>query len=523
MQFHRLVRSSPGRERLRGEFQALDRRLSALVGPVRAAAQAERQFALLTRASQLEYAGEQLSFWLSQGDDSDDRRRAWLVRETRALDSQSDELLRTARELLREDEFGRRLERQVRAFSAEVDRFRRAVEVKSPRGQVERALDSVTRTWAEVQQGLTASAAYWQYGELRRQGAQVGQLVLNVARSLGRPTIEPPLPPVPPLPPGPGPGPGPGPRPPRLREIYAVGADAGGGPHVRVFHSRRSTDFASFFAYDAEFQGGVRVAVGDVTGDGVPDVITAPGPGMAPLIRVFDGRDMTPVREFLAFDGPYQQGCWVAAGDITNNRRAEIVVGSGAGVPARVRVFDAATGRPLADFTPYEPLFRGGVCVAVGDVNGDGVPDVVTVPGPGRPVTVRVFDGRNVANVLGQFDAYDPRFQGGAFVAAADLRGDGRAEIVTGAGANGGPHVRVFNGLAGRLMFEFFAYDEQFLGGVRVACRDVTGDGVPDIITAPGAGAPPLIRVFDGRTRQRLFEFSAFDPRFTGGAFVGSR
>ena len=56
------------------------------------------------------------------------------------------------------------------------------------------------------------------------------------------------------------------------------------------------------------------------------------GPGMPPLIRVFDGRTMTPLREFLAFDAPYQQGCWLAAGDLLTNRRAEVVGIVGAAV-----------------------------------------------------------------------------------------------------------------------------------------------------------------------------------------------
>src|SRR5205814_7528439 len=103
------------------EFQLLDRSLTALVESVRAAARAERQPALLAAASQLEYAGEQLHYWIFQGDDAADRRRTWLVRQTRALDSQSDEFLRTAAEVLHEDPFGRQLERQVRAFHAQVD------------------------------------------------------------------------------------------------------------------------------------------------------------------------------------------------------------------------------------------------------------------------------------------------------------------------------------------------------------------------------------------------------------------
>jgi hypothetical protein len=73
------------------------------------------------------------------------------------------------------------------------------------------------------------------------------------------------------------------------------------------------------------------------------------------------------------------------------------------------------------------------------------------------------------------------------------------------------------------MAFEFFAYDQQFRGGVRVACNDINGDGVPDVITAPGPGIPAVVRGFDGRNQETLFEFSAFDPRFMGGAYVASR
>src|SRR5206468_777020 len=108
-----------------------------------------------------------------------------------------------------------------------------------------------------------------------------------------------------------------------------------------------------------------------------------------------------------------------------------------------VRVFEGATGRMLREFGAYERGFRGGVRVAVGDVNGDRVPDIITAPGPGRPALIRAFDGRNPGptNVIAQFDAYDLAFTGGAYVAAGDFTGDGRADIVTGAGETGGPHV----------------------------------------------------------------------------------
>jgi hypothetical protein len=516
LRFYRQARTGPTPDGLRREFEPVNTDLVALMDTAHAALRATPDPAVARAVSRVEYDAGQLANALALGEGFAERRAPLLIRQARTLESQADELLRSAREVVKDDEFGRWLERQVRAFRDAADRFRAQVEANAPADQLQQAFDALNRVWAQTAQGLYASASVWEYGDLRRQGEQIDRLMQTLAGALSYPRPAPELAPIPASTPGPD-------QRPLRRSIFAVGADVSGGPHVRVFQSRRGSEYASFFAYDVDFQGGVRIAVGDVTGDGIPDVITAPGRGMAPLIRIFDGRGMTLVREFLAFDAPYEHGCYVAAGDLSNNRRADILVGTGEGVPALVRVFDAATGRPLARFAPYEPDFRGGVRVAVADVNGDGVPDIITVPGPGRPVTVRVFDGRNPANVLSQFDAYEPRFQGGAYVAAADLRGDGRAEIVTGADAGGGPHVRVFDGRLGRMAFEFFAYDEQFRGGVRVACNDVTGDGVPDIITAPGQGIPAVVRAFDGRTREPLFEFSAYDPRFQGGAFVASR
>ena len=105
-----------------------------------------------------------------------------------------------------------------------------------------------------------------------------------------------------------------------------------------------------------------------------------------------------------------------------------------------------------------------------------------------------------------------------------DVNGDGFADIVVGAGAGGGPDVRVYSGANPAIkLSDFFAYNINFTGGVRVAVADVDGDGFDDIITAPGAGGAPDPRVFDFATLARLDEFMAYDPSFLGGVFVGSK
>ena len=143
------------------------------------------------------------------------------------------------------------------------------------------------------------------------------------------------------------------------------------------------------------------------------------------------------------------------------------VVGAGPGGGPHVRLIEGATGLPVRDFFAYNPAFTGGVHVALGDVNGDGTPDVVTGAGSGGGAHVIVFDGVTGA-VLHSFLAYPLGFTGGVHVAATDVNGDGKADIITGAGPGGGPHVRVFDGATGAEILSYFAYAPGFTGGVFV-------------------------------------------------------
>ena len=70
--------------------------------------------------------------------------------------------------------------------------------------------------------------------------------------------------------------------------------------------------------------------------------------------------------------------------------------------------------------------------------------------------------------MIREFYAYDARFTGGVRVAAADINGDGFADIITGAGPGGGPHVRVYDESTGLVMYQFYAFASNYTGGTYV-------------------------------------------------------
>jgi hypothetical protein len=324
--------------------------------------------------------------------------------------------------------------------------------------------------------------------------------------------------------------------------VYVTGTEAGAPPHVRVFDATTRAERLSFLAYDAGYRGGVRVAIGDVNGDGVGDIITATGFGGPPHVKVFSGTDLSLLASFYAYAPTFRGGVFVACGDIDGDGRADIITGTERG-PAHVMVFSGANQGVLRSFLAYAPTFLGGVRVASGDIDGDGRDDLVTGAGPGAGPHAMAFSGRTGA-ILRSFFAYSPSYRGGVFVSTGRFGSTNlvavpgecethfvlahHRDIITGAGQDSAPHVQVFNGSTGTLLRSFIAgagtlfYPDgnQFRNGVRVAAADTDLDGMDEVVVGYGPQDQPLVRAYDFATQVQEANFFSYDPRFRGGIWI---
>jgi hypothetical protein len=243
--------------------------------------------------------------------------------------------------------------------------------------------------------------------------------------------------------------------------------------------------------------------------------------GGGPEVKVYDAASGALKLDFFAYDVNFTGGVRVAVADINGDGAPDIVTGAGPGGGPHVKVFDGTTGTAIQSFFAYDVAFKGGVYVAAGDVNADGFADIVTGAGPGGGPHVKAFDGLTHA-VLASFFAYDSAFSGGVSVAAGDVRGIGRADIVTGAGAGGGPQVKIFDGASLSLIATYYAYDAGFQGGVFVATGDLFGAGHAQVIVGAGPGGGPHVKVLDAMSGNTLATFFAYDMAFAGGVQVGA-
>ncbi|MBN9517993.1 proprotein convertase P-domain-containing protein [bacterium] len=256
------------------------------------------------------------------------------------------------------------------------------------------------------------------------------------------------------------------PQPPRpsptqgLPGVYAAATGVDGTPVVTVYRADGTpltslNPFPPGFGGEVDagspgFTGGIRMSVADVTGDGVPDYVVGSGPTITATVLVIDGttnRTILTLRPFETFTG----GVFVSTGDVDGDGIADIVMTPDQGGGPRVTIVRGGNFRQLANFLGIDDVnFRGGARAALGDVNADGFADLVVSAGFGGGPRISIYDGAALRtgaklNVIGDFFLFEPALRNGAYVAVGDVNGDGFADIIGGAGPGGGPRVLVLD------------------------------------------------------------------------------
>lgn len=336
----------------------------------------------------------------------------------------------------------------------------------------------------------------------------------------------------------------------------------------------------------------VQVASGDVNGDGVTDWVAGAVSGSSRVL-VISGADRSTLASFSVF-GDYSEGVFVAVGDLDRDGKADIAV-TGAPRDAfngpqsnglQVRVFSGSsmvggTDKPtvMADFNGLAsldgqqgegPNVRLGGRVAIGDVSGDGLPDLLIAAGNGGGPRICIWDGPSVAaanggkptkNPIANLFVFEDTQRGGAFIAAGHVNDDCFADIIVGGGPGGGPRVRIISGKVlfnkvlvsnlegvnlddranldnGLVLSNFFAFGSGERGGVRVTTRDMDGDKFADVVVGQGYGAvesnPDLrlpskaaVKVYKGaklnltQSEPSDFQEIPFASNATDGVYVG--
>ena len=333
---------------------------------------------------------------------------------------------------------------------------------------------------------------------------------------------------------------------PRTRLLAAPGPGHDNHPVVRIYAMHPEI----FLEYEFDAYGpshyGTNVAGGDVDGDGVDDVLTGAGPGeiYGPHVRGFDRTGSAlPGLSFLAY-GTNKYGVNVAAGDIDGDGIDEIITGAGPGAlfgpHVRGWIYEDTSG-----VTPYPGVSyfaygtpKWGVNVSAGDIDGDGYDEIVTGAGPGAVYGPHVrgwnVDGGPVVTAIPgvSFLAYGTN-KYGVNVTCGDMDGDGIDEIVTGAGPGAlfGPHIRGWNfdgsALSPLPFYSFFAWESSDLKyGVNVAAMpDLDLDGREDLAAGrgpdPDAGTEIRTFTYTGTTVNGWLEVESF-PGYTHGANVAA-
>ncbi len=268
----------------------------------------------------------------------------------------------------------------------------------------------------------------------------------------------------------------------------------------------------------ANIPSGSSVASGDVNGDGFNELVVGSALGQKPQIKILTSTGKL-LKQFLAFPINFQGGVNVAVSDLNGSGKADIIATAASSGHGQVRIFNDK-GKLLNKFFVDSKNWRGGLSVAVGDLDGKGNREIVVAYGQGKAPVIKIFTPQG--HILSAFYAYEKKFRGGIKVAVSNVYGrrdHNKSEIIVAPGPGRNPQIKIFTNRA-ILKRQFLAFRTNWQGGVNLAAGDINNNGIGDIITGAESGAAPEVRIFDGQGTL-LQSFYTWKTSWNGGANIG--
>ena len=211
-------------------------------------------------------------------------------------------------------------------------------------------------------------------------------------------------------------------------EIVTAGI-AGQEPNIKIFDGYGRPIFnLGFYPYGQDFRSSVSIATFDVNGDGNLEIITGTGPGAKPQVKVFNRYGQNMGIDFFLNNFSEEAGINVSGIDLGGDGIGEILISSKKGYKPQVAIY-RADGSLIREFLVYEEKFTGGVNITSYDINNDGKDEILVGAGFGGGPHVRVMNG--YGQDLVDFYAYEPTYIGGVRVTTGDINQDGILEIIT--------------------------------------------------------------------------------------------